>query len=195
MDSTMPPAIPPSLAASFKVTMMSSTASFISWAASAMASWVWVACKPKENLVSHGIKMASIDPLAPLHNYTQTRSSVYVPLDATSCKFADVLLFPCVIPYGFLRPLWQRTASVEPTQTGFWFDLVCSSAAGGRHVSTPVPLTPQSLAQSSSLTESPEGENRRVNNICHANIQFLVYFSGKSDIQREMIKLLYFSVD
>ena len=41
MDSTMPPTMPPSLAASFNVTMMSSTASFISWEASEMASWVW----------------------------------------------------------------------------------------------------------------------------------------------------------
>lgn len=43
MDSTIPPTIPTSLAASFSVTMMSSTASFMSWAASAMASWVWEA--------------------------------------------------------------------------------------------------------------------------------------------------------
>lgn len=41
MDSTIPPTMPPSLAASFRVTMMSSTASFISWAASLMASCVW----------------------------------------------------------------------------------------------------------------------------------------------------------
>jgi hypothetical protein len=40
MASTMPPTSPTSLAASFSVTMMSSTASFISWAASVMASWV-----------------------------------------------------------------------------------------------------------------------------------------------------------
>ena len=44
MDSTIPPTIPTSLAASFSVTMISSTASFMSWAASAMASWVWHAC-------------------------------------------------------------------------------------------------------------------------------------------------------
>lgn len=40
MASTMPPTSPTSLAASFRVTMMSSTASFMSWAASVMASWV-----------------------------------------------------------------------------------------------------------------------------------------------------------
>lgn len=43
MDSTIPPTIPTSLAASFSVTIMSSTASFMSCAASAMASWVWAA--------------------------------------------------------------------------------------------------------------------------------------------------------
>lgn len=45
MDSTIPPTIPTSLAASFSVTIMSSTASFMSWAASAMASWVCEACE------------------------------------------------------------------------------------------------------------------------------------------------------
>lgn len=45
MDSTIPPTMPTSLAASLSVTMMSSTASFMSWAASAMASWVWDACQ------------------------------------------------------------------------------------------------------------------------------------------------------
>lgn len=174
MDSTMPPTIPPH------------------WRPRLRSPWCHQLPPSSAGplrLWHHGCgspAMASIDPLAPLHNYTQTRSSVNVPLDATSCKFADVnprvLLFPSVVPYGFLRPLWQRRASAEPTQTGFWFDLVCSSAAGGRHVSTPVPLTPKSLAQSSSLTESPEGKNRWVKDIWHANIQFLVYISGKSDI-------------
>lgn len=44
MESTIPPTIPTSLAASLSVTMMSSTASFMSIAASAIASWVWDAC-------------------------------------------------------------------------------------------------------------------------------------------------------
>lgn len=51
IESTIPPTMPTSLAASFKVTMISSTASFISWAASVIASWVCDAWNRENNKI------------------------------------------------------------------------------------------------------------------------------------------------